>query len=60
MTRPRRQQSRWDSEEIISKADAVDSVDTLVAYIEGLGTQFSCFDSCLQGEPNDVACCRSI
>ncbi|KAK4687650.1 alpha-amylase, partial [Tremellales sp. Uapishka_1] len=25
-----------------------DSVDALVAYIEGLGTQFSCFDSCLQ------------
>ena len=25
-----------------------DSVDTLVAYVEGLGTQFSCFDSCLQ------------
>jgi alpha-amylase len=28
----------------------LDSVDTLVEYIEGLGTQFSCFDSCLQGE----------
>lgn len=25
-----------------------DSVDSLVKYIEGLGTQFSCFDSCLQ------------
>ncbi|WVF67353.1 hypothetical protein IAT40_002108 [Kwoniella sp. CBS 6097] len=25
-----------------------DSVDALVEYIEGLGTQFSCFDSCLQ------------
>lgn len=25
-----------------------DSVDSLVAYVEGLGTQFSCFDSCLQ------------
>jgi alpha-amylase len=25
-----------------------DSVDTLVAYVEGLDTQFSCFDSCLQ------------
>ncbi|KAK1922270.1 putative alpha-amylase [Papiliotrema laurentii] len=25
-----------------------DSVDSLVAYLEGLGTQFSCFDSCLQ------------
>lgn len=30
--------------------DEIDSVDTLVEYIEGLGTQFSCFDSCLQGE----------
>lgn len=34
-----------------AQADRADSVDTLVAYIEGLGTQFSCFDSCLQGEP---------
>jgi len=25
-----------------------DSVETLVAYLEGLDTQFSCFDSCLQ------------
>ncbi|OCF61510.1 alpha-amylase [Kwoniella mangroviensis CBS 10435] len=25
-----------------------DSVDALVEYVEGLGTQFSCFDSCLQ------------
>ncbi|KAL7420645.1 hypothetical protein Q5752_004596 [Cryptotrichosporon argae] len=27
-----------------------DSVDSLVAYIDGLGTQFSCFDSCLQAK----------
>jgi hypothetical protein len=31
-----------------------DSVDALVAYLEGLGTQFSCFDSCLQGESSGV------
>lgn len=26
-----------------------DSVEALEAYLDGLGTQFSCFDSCLQG-----------
>lgn len=26
-----------------------DSIDALEAYLDGLGTQFSCFDSCLQG-----------
>lgn len=32
----------------------LDSVDTLVSYIESLGTQFSCFDSCLQGEHSHI------
>lgn len=42
------------------KTYQIDSVDTLVEYIEGLGTQFSCFDSCLQGGLAAVALCPQL
>lgn len=32
-----------------------DSVETLGAYLDGLGTQFSVFDTPLQGEPSGMS-----
>lgn len=43
-----------------TQADLIDSVDVLVEYVESLGTQFSCFDSCLQGMLSSCEYCRMV